>query len=54
LLEYIVTLCFVDSSEARAVESLSWIEALEKVNQALGEPRTKRNARNIFNKFLKR
>ena len=41
LLDNNVTLCFVGSSEARAVESLSWIEALEKVNQALGEPRTK-------------
>ena len=45
LLEYIVALCFVDSSEARAVGSLSWIEALEKVNQSLWEPRTKVSGR---------
>eukprot|EP00090_Calanus_glacialis_P003321 TRINITY_DN12455_c0_g1_i8.p1 TRINITY_DN12455_c0_g1~~TRINITY_DN12455_c0_g1_i8.p1 ORF type:complete len:165 (-),score=35.68 TRINITY_DN12455_c0_g1_i8:600-1094(-) len=40
--------------EARTLESWSWIQALEKINHALQEPRTKRSSSDTFNKFLRR
>jgi len=40
--------------EGRSIESWSWIQALERVSQALEETRTKRSAGMNFNKFLKR
>jgi len=40
--------------EARSIESWSWIQALERVSQALEETRTKRSSDLMFNKFLKR
>jgi len=40
--------------EGRSIESWSWIQALERVSQALEETRTKRSSGLMFNKFLKR
>jgi len=40
--------------EGRSIESRSWIQALERVSQALEETRTKRSSGLMFNKFLKR
>jgi len=43
-----------EESEARSVESFSWIEALDKMNKALSEHKTKRSTSNTFNRFLRR
>jgi len=43
-----------EESEARSVDSFSWIEALDKINDALSEQRTKRSTSNAFNRFLRR
>jgi len=40
--------------EGRSIESWSWIQALERVSQALEETRTKRSTGMMFNRFSKR
>jgi len=40
--------------EGRSIESWSWIQALERVSQALEETRTKRSSDLMFNKFLQK